>query len=106
MTRASLSGFSLALSALALSLLFLYLSLALSLPSSPTPPPLISEGAPQQWFLTIRALDTAFLAMAVLAATLGVAALFRHEGERPGPEEEVLVEGGAEAEEVEEEEEV
>ncbi|MEM4699944.1 MAG: hypothetical protein QXT74_03205 [Candidatus Nezhaarchaeales archaeon] len=93
----------LALSALTLLLLFLYLSLAPPLPAPPAPPPSIPEGAPQQWFLTIRALDTAFLAMAVLAATLGVAALFRHEGERPGPEEEVLVEEEVGPEEITEE---
>lgn len=104
MAKPSRSPLPLALSALALLFTFLYLGLTLALPTSPATPPLVPEAPPHLWFLTVRALDTAFLAMAVLAAVLGVAALFRYEGERPGPEEEVLVEGPEE--EVEEEEEV
>ncbi|MCX8204158.1 MAG: hypothetical protein N3H31_00610 [Candidatus Nezhaarchaeota archaeon] len=96
MGKASPGSLAFTLSSLALLLLGLYLSLMLALPLSLSPPPSIPEAAPHYWFLTTRALDTAFLAMAVLAATLGVAALFRYEGERPGPEEEVLVEGEVE----------
>lgn len=84
---------------------FLYLGFMLAQALTPAPPPYMPEVPPQQWFMTFRAVDVVFLALAVLAATLGVAALFRYEGEKPGPEEEVLIEGEVE-EPVGEEEEV
>ncbi|RLF12488.1 MAG: hypothetical protein DRJ97_07380 [Thermoprotei archaeon] len=86
------------------ALIFLYFGLSLALTLTPQPLSSLPKTPPQQWFMTFRAIDVAFLALTVFAATLGVAALFRYEGEKPGPEEEVLVEG--EVEEVEEEEEV
>jgi len=67
-------------------------------PSSLQPPQLSAI----EWFATYRAFDLAFLALTVFAATVGAAALFRYEGERPGPEEESVVEG--EVEEMGEEE--
>jgi len=82
----------------------LYLGFTLAQALTPSPPPYVPEAPPQQWFMTFRAVDVVFLALAVFAATLGVAALFRFEGERPGPEEEVLMEGEVEEPMGEEEE--
>ena len=89
---------------IAFALALLYLAAALPSALAPRAPPFIPEGPLQQWLTTFRALDVAFLALAVFAATLGVATLFRPEGERPGPEEEVFVEGGIEVEAEAEEE--
>jgi multisubunit Na+/H+ antiporter MnhB subunit len=83
---------------IAFAFALLYLAAALPPTLVPHAPPSIPERPLQQWLTTFRALDVAFLALAVFAATLGVAALFRPEGERPGPEEEAFVEGGVEVE--------
>jgi len=84
------------------ALIALYLGSLLAFGFTPYLPSTPSQAPPQQWFATFRALDVAFLSLAVFAATVGVAALFRYEGERPGPEEETLVEKEVE-EEAEEE---
>lgn len=86
----------------AIALLYLAASYLLAFTPSALKPP---EAPTVQWFVAYRVFDLAFLALAVFAATVGAAALFRYEGERPGPEEESVVEGEVVEEAVEEGEE-